>query len=66
MSVPFHVPPSKAELIQVIHVAASRGDGSSANPERIIDLYFSPTGELLACNDPLNGPPDSFIPAHSV
>lgn len=46
--------------MEVIHVAASRGDGSTENPERIIDLYFRPTGELLACYDPLNGPPDAF------
>lgn len=60
MPVAMHIPPSNARLIQVIHVAASRGDGSERNPERIIDLYFRPDGTLLACYDPLNGPPDSF------
>ena len=47
-------------MIEVIHVAASRGDGSSDNPERLIDLYFALSGELLACHDPLNGPADGF------
>ncbi|MNJ82555.1 hypothetical protein D3C77_820490 [compost metagenome] len=37
-----------------------RGDGSPSNPERLINLYFNDDGELMACYDPLNGPPDSF------
>lgn len=37
-----------------------RGDGSQENPERLVHLYFSLDGQLLACNDELNGPPDSF------
>lgn len=63
MSVPCHIPPSRAELIPVIYLAASRGDGSPGNPERIIHLYFSPDGCLLACHDPQNGPPDAFFSA---
>ena len=43
MSVPCHIPPSRAELIPVIYLAA-RGDGSPGNPERIIHLYFSRMG----------------------
>lgn len=39
-----------------------RGDGSPSNPERLINLYFNDAGELMACHDPLNGPPDSFNP----
>lgn len=62
MSIPCHVPPSRAELVQLIHVAAHRGDGSVTNPERIINLYFSPSGQLMACHDPLNGPVDGFLP----
>lgn len=62
MSVPCHVPPSRAELVQLIHVAALRGDGSVTNPVRIINLYFSTSGQLMACHDPLNGPVDGFLP----
>lgn len=61
MSIPCHLPPYKAELVQLIHVAAYRGDGSEENPERIVNLYFSQQGELLACHDPLNGPADGFV-----
>jgi len=60
MPIPCHLPPHRAELVQLIHVAAFRGDGSESNPERIVNLYFSPEGELLACHDPLNGPVDGF------
>lgn len=63
MSVPFHIPPSRAEIVELIHVPAHRGDGSEANPERIINLYFTKGGELVACYDPLNGPPDGFVTA---
>ncbi|WP_313329945.1 hypothetical protein [Pseudomonas oryzihabitans] len=49
-------------MVQLIHVAAHRGDGSVTNPERIINLYFSPSGQLMACHDPLNGPVDGFLP----
>jgi hypothetical protein len=38
-----------------------RGDGSHGNPERLIELYFARNGDLLACYDPINGPPDSFV-----
>jgi len=47
----------------LIHVPAHRGDGSEANPERIINLYFTKGGELVACYDPLNGPLDGFLAA---
>jgi len=60
MCVPFHLPPNKAKVIQVIWVSAMRGDGSEQNPERSIDLYFSLDGQLFACFNPINGPADSF------
>lgn len=60
MPVPFHMPPHQARIVELIFVPAMRGDGSKENPERIINLYFSKEGELMACYDPLNGPPDGF------
>ncbi|WP_449106706.1 hypothetical protein [Pseudomonas mohnii] len=59
MAIDCHLPPSAAR-VSLIWVSAMRGDGSPSNPERLINLYFSDSGELLACHDPLNGPPDSF------
>ncbi|MBW7896540.1 MAG: hypothetical protein H3C27_15640 [Opitutaceae bacterium] len=41
-------------------MSAMRGDGSVGNPERLIELYFARDGDLLACYDPINGPPDAF------
>ncbi|HLA34304.1 MAG TPA: hypothetical protein VJ001_05485 [Rhodocyclaceae bacterium] len=61
MSIDMHVSPVKAQVVQVIFVDAMRGDGSPENPERMIYMYFSLDGQLLACYDPLNGPPDGFI-----
>jgi hypothetical protein len=52
--------------MNVIVVHAHRGDGSRANPERLIHLYFASDGRLLACHDPLNGPPDHFEPRPAV
>lgn len=60
MPIPCHMPPDRAAVIQVIHVSAMRGDGSAQNPERMIQLYFSLEGDLLACFDPLNGAPDAY------
>ncbi|MEX3690793.1 hypothetical protein AB3X91_11890 [Paraburkholderia sp. BR14263] len=45
----------------MIALSAARGDGSEGNPERTINLYFSLDGRMLACYDPLNGPPDGFF-----
>lgn len=59
MPVSQHLPPS-VEIAQMICVTAHRGNGSDANPERLIWLYYSMEGRLLACYDPLNGPPDWF------
>ena len=60
MSVPCILEPSAAKVIPVIFVSAFRGDGTEGNPVRMISLYYSLDGELLACYDELNGPPDSF------
>ncbi|NTV11079.1 MAG: hypothetical protein HGA47_09940 [Zoogloea sp.] len=57
-----HLPPERATVIEVVYLSAFRGDGSKANPERLIHLYFNPSnGEILACYDPMNGPPDSYV-----
>lgn len=55
-----HLPPDGVRVIPVIVVPCYRGDGSASNPERLIYQYFSLDGELLACYDEINGPPDAF------
>jgi len=59
MSVPMHLCPT-AKRVQLIFVAAMRGDGSKGNPERTVHYYFSDEGELMACYDPINGEPDAY------
>ena len=45
---------NKVEVMEVIHVSITRGDGSKDDAVRIVDQYWSLDGELLAENDPLN------------
>jgi hypothetical protein len=60
MSVPEHLPPD-VRKIDVFAVTGYRGDGSADNPEREVYAYYdAATGNLLACHDPLNGPPGWF------
>jgi len=59
MSVPMHLPPT-LRRIEVIVVTTSRGDGSIRSPVRTAQMYYSMDCELLACYDPINGPPDYF------
>lgn len=61
MPVPAHSPPHTARVVELIFVPAMRGDGSEGDPERMINLYFSKEGELIACYDPLYGPPDGYV-----
>lgn len=61
MSVPRHLPPHTAKVVELIFVPATRGDGYEQDPERVVHLYFSLEGELMACYDPLNGPPDGYV-----
>jgi|WetSurMetagenome_2_1015567.scaffolds.fasta_scaffold572623_2 hypothetical protein len=61
MGIKMHLPPIKVKRIQVIFVAALRGDGSKENPERTANFYYDDNGELLACYDPINGDPDTFF-----
>lgn len=56
-----HIPPM-AKRVSLICVSAARGDGSPENPARTVYLYFSDSGQLMACYDPINGPPDWFEP----
>lgn len=43
--------PRRAELIEVIHTEATRGDGTEENPVRIVHQYWSKNGDLLAEKD---------------
>lgn len=43
--------PRIAELIEVIHTIATRGDGTKENPIRLVHQYWSKDGELLAEKD---------------
>src|SRR5574343_1160320 len=61
MPVPMHLSPLKVERVSLIYVLAMRGDGSAHNPAREIHRYYSDEGRLLACYDPINGPPDYFF-----
>ncbi|MBQ9913079.1 MAG: carboxypeptidase [Clostridia bacterium] len=42
----------KAEVISVIKTKSTRGDGTSANPSRIVIQYWSFDGTLLFEEDP--------------
>lgn len=41
----------KAKVIEVINVTTNKGDGTLDNPVRIVNQYWSLTGELLAEDD---------------
>lgn len=43
---------NSAKVIQVIESHAKRGNGTECNPSRIVTLYWSLDGELLAVYDP--------------
>lgn len=42
------------QMVQVIETKSQRGSGSDANPYRTVTQYWSPDGEFLAENDPIN------------
>lgn len=56
-----HLPPLTVKRVSLIFVAVTRGDGTPENPERTAFFYYDDDGELMACYDPINGPPDSFL-----
>lgn len=66
MSIKCHLLPLTVRIAEVIHVNAARGDGTPENPTRSVNVYYSKEGEMLACFDPLNGPPDSFETLRSL
>lgn len=43
--------PQLVELVEVIHVIATRGKGTEKDPVRPVDQYWSKDGELLAEKD---------------
>lgn len=42
-----------AKVISVIKTTSTRGDGTSANPSRVITQYWHLSGELLFEEDPV-------------
>ena len=50
------------QVVSVIHVMAMRGGSDPIrDPERSVQFYYDTDGRLLACYDPVNGPPDYVI-----
>lgn len=46
--------------VELLYVGAWRGSGAPGDPVRQVALYYDlGSAELLACYDPVNGPPDS-------
>lgn len=42
------------EVIEVVHTSIKRGNGSTNNPIRIVNQYWSFKGDLLAEKDPID------------
>jgi hypothetical protein len=51
--------PTVVELVEVIFVSTSRGDGTPTNPMRSVCQYWSKDGRLLADTDALFHCPES-------
>ena len=51
--------PTSVEMVEVIFVSTSRGDGTPANPTRSVLQYWSKDGRLLADTDTLFHCPES-------
>ena len=60
MNIPFRSSPL-ARVVQVIHVQAcdTADDGTPRTPGCFVNMYFSLDGDLLACHNEANGPPDA-------
>lgn len=43
----------KVEALEVIHISVKSGDGSDNDPVRVVEQYWSRSGELLAERDPI-------------
>jgi hypothetical protein len=63
MFTPMHINPISVKRVELILVAALRGDGSEEDPERTVYYYYSMEGELMACYDTRDPEPDvHFMP----
>lgn len=51
--------PTSVEIVEVIFVSTSRGDGTPSNPLRSVYQYWSKDGRLLADTDALFHCPES-------
>ena len=51
--------PTSVEIVEVIFVSTSRGDGTPSNPSRAVSQYWSKDGRLLADTDTLFHCPES-------
>lgn len=51
--------PTSVEIVEVIFVSTSRGDGTPSNPLRSVHQYWSKDGRLLADTDALFHCPES-------
>lgn len=56
----FHLLP-EVRRVETLQLTVQRGaEGNPKNPLRWVWLYYGLDGQLLACYDPINGPPDAF------
>ena len=61
MAVPMYMSPISVRRVTLIQVMTMRGADSPENPGRMVTYYYDDNGELVACYDPINGPPDCFL-----
>ena len=54
-----HLEPLTVKRVSLIFVAALLGSGTKEDPERTAFFYYNDDGEMMACYDPIFGPPDS-------
>lgn len=52
---------AESEVIQVIHTRVAVGEVRIGDAPRVVHLYYSPNGDLLAYFDPYAGPLTSEI-----
>ena len=58
MNTPMHLEPLTVKRVSLIFVAALVGSGAKDDPERTAFFYYNDAGEMMACYDPIYGPPD--------
>ena len=55
----------EARLVELIEIVTSEGDGTPANPKRLVTSYFRPDGTMVAVVDRYEPKPAQFSkPAH--